>query len=93
MIGRGLLARPSLAAEYAAGEWDRVRRITALRTFHESIYSHYASTLCGDAQLLSKIKPMWEMLEDEIGHKACKAIRKATSISKYENAVSEALSL
>lgn len=93
MIGRGLLARPSLAAEYAAGEWDRVQRITALRTFHESIYSHYASTLCGDAQLLSKIKPMWEMLEDEIGHKACKAIRKATSISKYENAVSEALSL
>lgn len=93
MIGRGLLARPSLAIEYAEGEWSKEQRIAKLQRFHDTIYSQYASTLCGDTQILSKIKPMWDMLEDEIGHKAWKAIHKATTLPKYENAVIEALSI
>ena len=38
-------------------------------------------------QVLSKIKPFWEYLEWEIGHKTAKMIKKATSIEKYEKAV------
>lgn len=94
MIGRGLLGRPSLAAEYRDGEeWPQQRRIEALRKFHDIIYGEYTDTLCGDTQILQKIKPMWDWLENEIGRKPWKAIHKATSIQKYENAVADALTV
>lgn len=92
MIGRGLLARPSLAAEYAAGEeWDDNRRRAALADFHEALYEAYTSTLCGDAQILAKLKPFWEYLEEEIGRKPWKLIHKATTLAKYNTAVAQAL--
>lgn len=88
MIGRGLLARPSLIAEWRDGEeWTREKRLEKLLSFHEGMYAHYADSLCGEAQILMKIKPFWEYLEPEIGRKAAKLIRKATSLSKYEAAV------
>ena len=92
MIGRGLLSRPSLAWEYCSNEeWGHDRRIAALREFHDAIYSSYTATLCGDHQILQKIKPMWDWLEGEIGHKAWKAIHKASSLRKYETSVADAL--
>lgn len=88
MIGRGLLGRPSMAAEYREGEeWSREKRIETMLGFHRRLLDRYASTLCGDAQLISKIKPFWEYAEDEIGRKAWKAIRKATNMAKYHSAV------
>ncbi len=93
MIGRGLLSRPSLAVEYHEGKWSEEKRIMCLRRFHDLIYSNYCDTLCGDAQILSKIKPMWEWLENEVGHKACKNIRKSTTLAKYENAVANAIGM
>lgn len=93
MVGRGLLSRPSLALEYRSNEeWCHDKRVSVLRRFHEEIYSTYMTVLCGDQQILQKIKPMWDWLEDEIGHKAWKAIHKATTLRKYESAVADALS-
>ncbi len=87
MIGRGLLARPSLAAEWSEQrEWGHDKRMENLLLFHSRLLEEYESTLCGDAQILMKIKPFWEYLEPEIGHKAFKAIRKATSLPKYKAA-------
>ncbi len=84
MIGRGLLMRPSIAAEYAESiEWEREKRLTYILDFHRRLYDYYSETLSGDAQLLSKIKPFWEYLEPEIGRKAYKQIKKATSVVKY----------
>lgn len=92
MIGRGLLMRPSLAAEYADGkEWSKSRRMEALREFHRQIYDEYAARLCGHAQILSKVKPFWDYLEPEIGRKAWKAIHKASSLSAYNSSVESAL--
>lgn len=92
MIGRGLLSRPSLALEYCSNEeWGHDKRIAALIEFHEAIYSNYTATLCGDHQILQKIKPMWDWLEGEIGHKAWKAIHKASTLRKYEASVADAL--
>lgn len=89
MIGQGLLKRPSLALEFRNGEeWDENRRIQLLIKFHNKLFEHYKNNLCGDTQILSKIKPFWEYLEDEIGRKTAKAIRKATSLNKYLSAVS-----
>jgi hypothetical protein len=55
--------------------------------FHRALLGHYEETLCGDAQVLAKIKPFWEYAEDEIGRKAWKAIRKASNMARYHSAV------
>lgn len=84
MIGRGLLARPSLAMEYKNGQTltdqEQIKHIVDL---HSLLFTHYATTLQGDTQLLSKIKPFWEYLEPLIGHKIHKNIKKATTLPRY----------
>ena len=88
MLGRGLLGRPSLAAEVTAGEgWTRERRIEEMLRFHDALMAYYEETLCGESQLLSKIKPFWEYAEEEIGRKAWKAIKKAATLPKYRTAL------
>lgn len=88
MIGRGLLSRPSLAIEYRSGEvWSDDRQKDAVLRFHQELYRHYSTTLCGDTQILSHLRPFWEYLEPLIGHRTGKEIRKATSLSKYNAAV------
>lgn len=88
MVGRGLLKRPTLFAEWRSGEErtdaERLAIVTAL---HDAILKIYRKRLCGDAQILSKIKPFWDYQADAIGHKAAKAIRKATSMQMYEAAL------
>ena len=90
MIGRGLLARPALALEYkesrTLGEDEYWERMKAL---HTAVFEGYASQLeGGDAQLLNKMKTFWEYPSAGIDRKAAKSIRKSTSLSKYEQAVS-----
>lgn len=88
MLGRGLLGRPSLIAEHTTGEeMDKKERIRKTLKFHSDLLAYYQSTLCGDAQILSKIKPFWEYAEEEIGRKPWKAIKKASSMAKYHSAV------
>lgn len=88
MTARGILGRPSLLAEYESGkEWDKSERIDKMLKFHRQLLSHFESVLCGDSQILSKIKPFWEYAEEEVGRKAWKAIKKATNMAKYHSAV------
>lgn len=88
MTARGLLGRPSLLAEYSAGEeWPHERRIEHMMRFHRNLLDYYESTLCGDSQVLSKIKPFWEYAEAEIGRKAWKQIKKASNMAKYNTAL------
>ena len=84
MIGRGLLARPSLAAEYlSAEEWTHEKLMQGIMVLHDKLLAHYRATLQGDAQLLMKLKTFWDYLEPTIGHRSHKLIRKATSLPKY----------
>ncbi|MDE6285825.1 MAG: tRNA-dihydrouridine synthase family protein, partial [Muribaculaceae bacterium] len=88
MIGRGLLGRPSLAAEWCGGEeWPRERRIDALMRLHARVLDTRGARLCGPAQLLAAMQPFWHFCEDEIGHRNAKAIRKARTLEAYEKAV------
>lgn len=88
MLGRGALGRPSLPEECAAGKTlDKEDRIGKMMLFHGKLLKHYESVLCGDSQILSKIKPFWEYAEEEIGRKAWKAIKKASNRAKYNSAV------
>lgn len=88
MTGRGILGRPSLLAEYESGkEWSHEQRISTMLEFHSRLMDHYRETLCGDHQILSKIKPFWEYAEAEIGRKPWKMISKASNMAKYQSAV------
>lgn len=89
MTARGILGRPSLAIEYQNGEWPREKRIDKMLEFHDQLLSHYKQHLCGDSQILSKIKPFWEYSEAEIGRKVWKSIRKAVTINKYQTALTQ----
>lgn len=82
MTGRGILGRPSLYEEYDSGcELPVSDRIARMFRLHDHILEYYSKTLCGDAQILSKIRTFWEYAEDEIGHKAFKAIKKAGNMA------------
>ena len=90
MAGRGLLMRPSLFNEWTENrEWSREERIEKLLQLHNAIFNHYRSTLTGgDAQVLSKIKPMWEYFGADFDRKPVKKILKANSLTNYTTAIS-----
>lgn len=88
MVGRGVLGRPSLSAEESAGhEWDLDKRLEHMLRFHRLLLDYHSANLCGESQILSKIKPFWEYAENEIGRKAWKAVKKAGTLAKYNSAV------
>ena len=91
MIGRGLLARPSLAVEFKAAteanaisERDLLGKILEM---HGRLYEHARSTYQGDSQILSHIKNFWEYLDPSIPKKTFKKIKKAGNLSEYDAAV------
>jgi len=92
MIGRGLLARPSLAAEYK-GLRDINSAATAqdflgkLFQMHQVIFDHACKTYQGDSQILSHIQSFWEYLEPSIPKKIFKKIKKAGKLSEYQEAI------
>jgi len=91
MIGRGLLARPSLAAEYkelneinCAAPQDSLGKIFQM---HYVIFDHACKTYQGDSQILSHIQSFWEYLEPSIPKKIFKKIKKAGKLSEYQEAI------
>ena len=90
MIGRGLLARPSLAQEVIEGtEWHRTKRIALVKKMHDHYHAHLSTIIPGEAQLLTKVRTFWEYMEEECGRKAWKKIMKAGSMRNYLNAINE----
>lgn len=90
MIGRGLLARPTLATEYANGyELSEKERTEALVNLHEKLREHYSCIIPGESAQLQKLRTFWDYTETAIGHKVWKKIRKAGNWKKYEEAISE----
>lgn len=90
MIGRGLLARPSLATEYVSGlelPWEK-RRLTLL-DFHDRLKAHYETTANSEVQVHSRLRLFWEYMEEELGRKVYKKIMKAGNLKNYLAAVRE----
>jgi len=85
MIGRGLLARPTLACEIREGRVASAAEIQdAVLAIHDRVLDHYRQTLeGGDHQVLQKILPFWEYQEPNFDHRFLKAIKKARSLSDY----------
>ena len=86
MIGRGLLARPSLAAEYKTQ--SETEFTNKLLQMHQIIFENACQTYQGDSQILSHIQSFWEYLEPNISKKAFKKIKKAGKLNEYIEAIS-----
>lgn len=90
MIGRGLLARPSLATEYIQGkEMTWAERRNLLHAMHEQLKAHYETIVNSEAQLHSKLRLFWEYMETELDRKTYKKLMKAGNLKNYLAAVRE----
>lgn len=89
MMGRGLLAHPWVAYEYASGiPLLDGKRKECMRTFHAHLFDYYAQHLeGGETQLLQKMKTFWEYLMPETDRKLLKRIHKTHCIADYTAAV------
>jgi len=87
MLGRGVIANPGLIEEVAVG-----KKITleSFRAFHDTLFERYCKVLCGDKQVLSKMKELWYYMERSFTDPApyCKKIKKAERCYEYMAAVS-----
>lgn len=95
MLGRGLLNFPWLAAESVSGEaWPLEKRRECLIAFHDLLMDGYRSRLeGGEHQVLEKVKTIWEYLLPDAEKRLRKKISKSTSLSSYQSAVRDLLSL
>lgn len=89
MIGRGLLAHPQLAAEYAANQCLTSSELKdKLQAFHALLFDEYSARLeGGDHQVLAKMKALWDYLLPDADKKLRKKVVKSGSLSTYTAAV------
>lgn len=85
MIGRGLLANPVLAAQYAGLPCGTA--IETLLKIHADVAADYARRLQGNAQILDKIRPFWTYAD--LPKKTRKKIEKSRTFEEYLEAVNE----
>lgn len=84
MIGRGLLSRPSIFAEWTSGcEWQPADRRESILRLHAAILDHYTRTLSGDTQILAKIKPLWDYFGTDFDRKTIKKLLKSPTLTTY----------
>lgn len=93
MIGRGMLARPSMAADYKELRdincADPQGFLSKLFQMHQVIFDHACKTYQGDSQILSHVQSFWEYLEPSIPKKIFKKIKKVGKLSEYQAAIIE----
>lgn len=85
MIGRGILANPVLAAQYAGLPCGSATE--TLLKIHADIAADYARRLQGNAQILDKIRPFWTYAD--LPKKTRKKIEKSRTFEEYLEAVNE----
>ena len=93
MLGRGLLANSSLAMSFREGKsMQKTILYKKVYEMHQLVCEQYERTLeGGEAQLLAKLKTMWEYLLPDMEKKSRKAILKSTRLETYMQAVRMAL--
>ena len=84
MIGRGLLARPTLAWEYKNGKrLTDVEVLQKIKLLHSRMLEHYERIIPTDPQRLNKIRTFWDFMENTLGRKNWKKIEKAGNMKNY----------
>ncbi len=84
MLGRALLANPTMLMHA-----DIECRREAERLLHDEVFQYACRHLCGDHQILSRMRDFWyysSEMHDDIFHKAYKKVKKAVSLQQYREA-------
>lgn len=91
MIGRGVLADPSLARVIKGG---KAAEQADIRRFHDLLYHAYCEEVSGDRNVLFKMKELWFYLAPmfENSKKYARKIKKSERCVVYEGAVNELFS-
>lgn len=90
MIGRGLLARPTLALEYISGRtFTDVEVVSRICQLHDQLLIHYQKIIPGEQQQMLKLHTFWDFMEPTLGRKQWKKIVKAGNMKNYLAAVDE----
>ena len=103
MLGRGLLQNPALAEDICLKVWQEAktkrqepeeRRLhknewVRLRHFHDAVLDGYKESICGDRNVLFKMKELWTYLGMEFAgqERLLKRIKKAGRMEEYTEAV------
>lgn len=88
MMGRGLLARPTLAQECRMGkEMPHGERMSILMQMHEDILGYCTRKYKVDSQILLHIHAFWEYQESQLERKTWKRIMKAGNMKNYLEAI------
>ncbi len=94
MIGRGIIADPFLPGmiKNNTSEYPE-NRIDVFRKFHDTLLEDYSQALSGPSHIIMKMLQFWKyfILSFPNAAKGLKKIKKAKSISAYQNAVNEIL--
>ena len=88
MMGRGLLARPTLAQECLMGkEMPHEQRMSILIQMHEDMLGYCTRKYKVDSQILLHIHAFWEYQESQLERKTWKKIMKAGNMKNYLEAI------
>lgn len=94
MVGRGLLARPSMGAEYKSGEaWPEAARLDVFRRLHEQMLAFNRNKFPNDSQLLVQMHVFWEYQKANLAKKQYKKVMKSGSLRNYLSAVDDIFSV
>lgn len=94
MLGRGLLASPWLAFEITnQKKWTEKEKREKLQLFHDLLVEDYRLLLeGGEAQVLSKLKTIWDYLLPDAEKKFRKKVLKSVTLPAYLMAVKDLFS-
>lgn len=88
MMGRGLLARPTMAKECLMGEEMPLHeRMSILMQMHEDMLGYCTRKYKVDSQILLHIHAFWEYQESQLERKTWKKIMKAGNMKNYLEAI------
>lgn len=89
MIGRGLLQNPFLAKEIGGETLNKETKKAMLKSFHQELFEAYSNKLQA-SHITMRMQTHWEYLSQLFinQHKIYKGIKKAKSISKYQDFIS-----
>lgn len=88
MMGRGLLARPTIAKECLMGkEMPHEERMSILMQMHEDMLGYCTRKYKVDSQILLHIHAFWEYQESQLERKTWKRIMKAGNMKNYLEAI------
>lgn len=88
MVGRGLLARPTLAAEWRRGtSLTDVEVLRVVSALHNRLFNDACRLLQGDQQVLARMRAFWEYLQPLVDKKNYKRLMRTSSLRNYEETV------